>query len=65
VAVSPNPGLHDTWTWDGKFWAQRQDIGPAGRGHYGLAWDEVRDRIVLFGGQAVGNVSPGAVLADT
>ena len=50
----------DTWSWDGTEWTQEQDTGPAGRELFGLAYDAVRDRLILFGGY--GN---GGTLNDT
>jgi galactose oxidase-like protein len=40
----------DTWVWDGAEWTQEQDAGPSARDWYGMAWDNERHRIVLFGG---------------
>jgi hypothetical protein len=40
-----------TWQWDGAHWTQRQDFGPASRSLAGAAYDSVRERLVLFGGQ--------------
>ncbi len=49
----------ETWEWDGGAWARRCDGSPAGdtcaaqpsaRQRHGLAYDEVRDVAVLFGG---------------
>jgi Galactose oxidase, central domain len=42
--------VKDTWEWSGKFWTQRQDIGPAERVGHAMAYDANRDRVVLFGG---------------
>src|SRR5438105_909887 len=41
--------LNDTWEWDGQNWTQQEDTGPARCGH-GMAYDDVRKRLVLFGG---------------
>ena len=43
--------LGDTWSWDGRFWTQRQDIGSPTRSSHRLAYDSDRDRVVLFGGR--------------
>jgi len=51
-----------TWSWDGKFWTQRQDMGPSARWGMGMAHDSGRSRTVLFGGQ---NDKSGANLGDT
>jgi hypothetical protein len=42
--------LRDTWTWDGKHWHQRQDMGPSPRFTPAMSWDNDRQRAVLFGG---------------
>ena len=44
--------FNDTWTWDGKHLTQRQDIGPSKRSSHGMAYDAVRKRTVLFGGNS-------------
>jgi hypothetical protein len=40
----------DTWAWSGSRWVQIQDIGPAPRSDHALAFDDVRQTFVLFGG---------------
>jgi hypothetical protein len=40
-----------TWLWDGTHWTESQTIGPGARQAHGMAFDSVRQRIVLFGGQ--------------
>ena len=43
--------LADTWTWDGTRWEwQRPPTSPPPRGGHGMAFDPLRNRIVLFGG---------------
>jgi hypothetical protein len=42
------------------FWTQKQDIGPSSRVSHGLAYDSVRQRVLLFGGDP-----GGPPLADT
>jgi N-acetylneuraminic acid mutarotase len=42
----------DSWEFDGKHWTQKQDIGPAARMGQALAFDSVRNRLVMFGGGA-------------
>ena len=54
--------LGDTWEWDGRFWIQVADSGPAPRGRHAMAYDENRGRIVLFGGEGEGLVR---TLGDT
>ena len=39
-----------TWAWDGADWTWLTDSGPAGRNGHGMAYDSVRQRVVLFGG---------------
>ena len=41
--------FNDTWVWDGKFWTERQDIGPQ-KGLHSMACDSQRKHVVLFGG---------------
>jgi hypothetical protein len=56
--------LADTWTWDGKYWHQRQNMGPVPRAYHAISWDTARTRVVLFGGVTL--VSSAAVyLYDT
>ncbi|MBA4137375.1 MAG: hypothetical protein C0518_08690 [Opitutus sp.] len=43
--------LGDTWAWDGREWKLLAESGPAPRAMGYLAYDEARDRIVLFGGR--------------
>jgi Galactose oxidase, central domain len=45
--------LRDTWTWDGSFWHQRQNMGPAPRAAHALSWDAAKQRGVLFGGLTI------------
>lgn len=56
--------LRDTWTWDGRHWHQRQDMGPSPRVYSPLTWDAARTRGVLFGGLTV-VAGQGAYLGDT
>src|SRR5258708_2880459 len=44
----------DTWEWNGEFWTQVEDIGPAPRGSHAMAYDVARAQVILFGG----NLSP-------
>jgi hypothetical protein len=41
----------DTWSWDGKSWKQLAEKGPSPRAMGYMAYDNARDRIVLFGGR--------------
>ncbi|MFY9344665.1 MAG: hypothetical protein WAT39_19385 [Planctomycetota bacterium] len=56
-----------TWEWIGTAWSQRHPATtPPPRSNFALAYDPVRQRIVLFGGQVLWNTtSPGALLDDT
>jgi hypothetical protein len=41
----------DTWEWDGVAWTQRQPAtSPGYRREFGMAYDALRERVVLFGG---------------
>src|SRR5439155_43677 len=46
--------LSDTWEWDGNEWTQQEDIGPASREMHVMAFDSVRQSVVLFGGAVEG-----------
>ena len=52
AAKAPNTlgTLKDTWEWSGKFWTQRQNIGPRDRRAHQMVYDSARDRVVMFGG---------------
>lgn len=56
---------NDTWRWDGSEWTELQIPAPPARGlvngHFGMAYDEARNEIVLFGGEG----ADGASLGDT
>lgn len=43
-------GLSDTWEYDGFGWTQVASTGPSPRGYFGMAYDPIRQRTVLFGG---------------
>jgi hypothetical protein len=59
--------LNDTWEWNGTFWTQRQDMGPPPRSRHSLAFDSIRNRLVLFGGVGVSTspTDPVGLLGDT
>ena len=42
--------LGDTWEWDGHRWEQRSTDGPPPRNGAAMAFDNHRNRVVLFGG---------------
>lgn len=46
--------LQDTWAWNGLDWVQLAATGPGPRGLLGLAYDQGRDRVLLFGGDLAG-----------
>ncbi|MBI1827640.1 MAG: immunoglobulin domain-containing protein [Planctomycetes bacterium] len=47
----PGAFLNDTWEWDGNLWTQRTTVGaPPVRSAYGMAYDSVAKRIVMYGG---------------
>jgi hypothetical protein len=47
--------LDDLWEWDGKAWAKlTTDERPAGRSSAGLAYDQSRKSLILYGGTADG-----------
>jgi hypothetical protein len=47
----------DTWAWDGAVWRQLP-AGPPPRQNAQMAWDSVRNRVVLMGGFAAAPSSP-------
>jgi hypothetical protein len=49
--------FHDTWEWDGENWTQTEDIGPGARSQHAMAYDDVRQAIVLFGGSPQSGVA--------
>ena len=43
----------DTWLWDGTSWTEMHPLHrPAGRADFGMAFDESRQQVILFGGQS-------------
>jgi hypothetical protein len=43
--------LGDTWEWDGEIWREhKEELAPAPRSRFGLAFVEGRERVALFGG---------------
>src|ERR1041384_8327981 len=52
-AVVPELGPNtygDTWTFDGRLWSHRQELGPGPRWSHRLTYDSSRQQIVLLGG---------------
>lgn len=50
--------LNDTWEWNGMSWTRRMpSVSPPGRVNAGMAYDPVRQRVVLFGGEGSGSLS--------
>jgi hypothetical protein len=49
---NPVPGvLGDTWVWDGTTWTQRTpSASPGPRAGHAMAYDPIRQRVILFGG---------------
>lgn len=43
--------FNDTWEWDGASWTQASTTGPASRYWHSMAYDALRSKVVLFGGQ--------------
>jgi hypothetical protein len=47
--------LGDTWIWNGRAWRDaRPPVSPPARGRAGMAYDPIREELVLFGGDANG-----------
>ena len=42
--------MGDTWEWNGTGWKQVATTGPQPRGWHAMAYDEARDKVVLYGG---------------
>lgn len=53
-----------TWAWDGKTWTQLADTGPSLRVASAMAFDQSRERVVVFSGW-VANQPSSATLSDT
>jgi Galactose oxidase, central domain len=53
--------VNDTWEWNGEFWTQMANSGPAARQDHALCFDSVRQTALLFGGLSEQN----ALLGDT
>lgn len=60
-AISIAAPSNQTWEWNGTDWTQRTPTtSPSGRAHYGLAYDSVRQRVVLYGGAT----NPGLLIVS-
>lgn len=57
ATISQTTGPRDeTWTWDGRRWEQLHPASkPSARAGHSMAWDSVRQRVVLFGGRLTGS----------
>lgn len=53
------------WAWNGSAWRCMPGTGPVGRMDAHLAWDESRDRLVLFGGRQLTRDRQSIFLRDT
>jgi hypothetical protein len=52
---------NQTWEWDGTDWTQATPAAsPTGRAHYGLAYDLLRQRVVMYGG----TTNPGLLITS-
>jgi hypothetical protein len=51
-SIAANNVLSDTWAWDGARWIDLAPTGstPQARQGHAMAYDPIRDRVVLFGG---------------
>ena len=59
TAFTP-PFLGDTWDWDGTDWrAVSAGVFPGARTDHAMAWDERRQRVVLFGGYLTASGTTG------
>ena len=47
----------DTWEWDGKKWMDMNVTGPTARNGAAMVYDNMREKIVLFGGSTAESVS--------
>ena len=61
VLFGGDPAGTDTWEWDGANWTQIEETGPPRRLNPAMAFDELRARVVLFGGGSF----PSGRLNDT
>ncbi len=58
------PPLESTWEWDGESWTPRSfEISPGPRFRTQLAYDSIRERVILFGGSKSG--SAASTVAET
>jgi hypothetical protein len=50
--VAGNTDVNDTWTWDGTAWQEQLDPNkrPSPRNGYGIAYDNLHRKLVLYGG---------------
>ena len=50
ITTFPFPTFSDTWIWDGTVWTKVATNSPEPRIDFGMAYDSVREKVVLFGG---------------
>lgn len=43
-------GNSETWAFDGRDWQRLSEVGPPGRDHHAMTYDNTRGRVVIFGG---------------
>jgi hypothetical protein len=63
--TNPSTTLGDTWLWNGRSWRQLDVQGPPARSAAMVAYDSVRDVVVLFGGSGPEGVGLGLYFQDT
>jgi hypothetical protein len=55
-SVEDNHFFGDTWEWDGSYWTQLDDVGPAPRIGHSMTYDADRQVTLLFGGALDGSM---------
>lgn len=55
--TNPSGSLSDTWEWDGATWMQVASSGPTARFAHAMAYDSLRAKCVLFGGNVNNSLS--------
>jgi hypothetical protein len=49
--TSGGPFLGETWEWDGTAWALKSTVGSLARGDHAMAFDSVRGKVIMYGGE--------------